>query len=226
MKTLTISGSPRVSEGTKGAQGLRAKGHVPCVIYGGKEQVLFSAEERQFTKLVYTPEVHLVKLDVGGRQFEAIMGEIQFHKVNDKILHIDFVEVIPGKDVVMDIPVKLEGAAAGVKAGGKLIKKQRTVKVKGPVNKIPDNITLNVEPLNIGSAIKIGDVKIDGLQLLDKPQNTIVSVQITRNVVEEPKAAAATPAAGAAAAATPAAGAAAAKAGAPAAAAKKPDAKK
>lgn len=224
MKTLTISGSPRVSEGTKGAQEARRQGQVPCVIYGGKEQVLFSAEASQFNKLVYTPDIHLVKLDVGGRQFDAIMGEIQFHKVNDKLMHIDFIELVPGKPIVMDVPVKVQGSAAGVKAGGKMQKKYRTLKVKGLVDKMPENITLNVEKLEIGDSIRVRDIKIDGLQLLDKPENTVISVQVTRNVVEEevkPAAtAAATPAAGAAAA--PATGAAAPKAD----AAKKPEAKK
>ena len=229
MKTVSISGSPRVNVGKKDAQLMRRQGLIPCVIYGGKEQVHFSAPEAQFKNLVYTPEVHTVKLDVDGRQFDAFMKEIQFHRVTDKILHIDFLEIIPGKHVIMDIPVKFEGSPVGVKEGGKLLKKMRTVKIKGPIEKMPDHITLNVQPMNIGDTIKVSDLKYDGLTFLDTSNNTIVAVRITRNVVEEAAPAIATTAgAPVAGAAAPAAGAAAPAAGAPAAgaAAKKPEGKK
>ncbi|HVA97884.1 MAG TPA: 50S ribosomal protein L25/general stress protein Ctc [Bacteroidia bacterium] len=223
MKTVSISGSPRVNVGKKDAKALRNEGRVPCVIYGGKEQLHFSALEKDFKPLVYSPDVHSVKLDIGGNIKEAILQEIQYHKIKDHILHVDFLEVIPGKSVVMNLPVKTKGNSAGVKAGGKLNKKLRTLKVRGLVENIPEDITLDVEALEINDSIKVGDIKIKGLELLDAPNVTVVAVQVTRAVVEEvkPAAGAATPAAGAAAA-TPAAGAAAA----PKADAKKPDAKK
>ena len=127
MKSVSISGSPRVNVGKKDAKALRRQGQVPCVLYGGKEQIHFSTPERDFVKLVYSPDIHLVKLDVGGHNYDAIMQEIQFHKLSDKINHIDFREVIPGKPVVVNLPVKVEGNAVGVRAGGKLHKKMRTL---------------------------------------------------------------------------------------------------
>ncbi|MEO6882759.1 MAG: 50S ribosomal protein L25/general stress protein Ctc [Bacteroidia bacterium] len=227
MKSVSISGSPRVDVGKKDAKALRNEGRVPCVIYGGTEQVHFSVIEKDFKNLVYSPDVHSVKLDVDGKKFEAIMQEVQFHKIKEQILHVDFLQVLPGKPVVMNLPVKTKGNAAGVKAGGKLNTKLRSLKVRGLVQDVPDDITLDVESLELNQAIRVADIKIKGLELLDAPNVTVVSVQITRAVVEEakPAAGAAAPAAGAAA---PAAGAAAPKAGAvaPKADAKKPDAKK
>lgn len=215
MKTVSISGSPRANVGKKDAQELRRKELVPCVIYGGKEQVHFSAPEKQFKHLVYTPEVNLVKLDVGGKEYNAILHDIQFHRLSDKIIHVDFMEIVPGKPVTMNIPVKTKGNSEGVKAGGKLLKKMRTLKVRGVAEKMPDEITFDVTNLNIGDSIKVSDVKLDGLSVMDEPTSTIVAVRVTRNVAEEtPAAGAAAPAAGAAA---PAAGAAA-----PAAAGAKP----
>lgn len=222
MKTVSISGSPRANVGKKDAKEMRRQGLVPCVIYGGKEQIHFTAPELSFKNLVYSPDALLVKLDVGGRQFDAIMQDIQFHKLKDSIQHIDFLEVIPGKPVVMNIPVKFEGTAPGVRAGGKLIQKLRTLKVRGQADKLPEYITLNIDKLEIGSSIKVADIKMKELQLLDAENITIVSVNVTRNVVEEAKPAAA--AAPAAAAKAPAA--AVGKAEAPAAAAAKPAPKK
>ena len=232
MKTVSISGSPRANVGKKDARDLRRQGMVPCVLYGGTEQLYFSVHENNLTKLVYTPDVFVVKLDIGGKQADAIMKEIQVHRVNEKLSHIDFLEIIPGKDVVMDIPVKLEGTAIGVKEGGRLIKKHRTLKMRGPVEKMPDAITLNIEPLKIGDSVKVSDVKVAGIVLLDEPNNTVVGVRVTRLVVEETPVAVATqgatPVAGAAAPAVAGAAApAAAGAAAPAKdAAKKPEGKK
>src|SRR4051812_11637887 len=110
MKTVSISGSPRAGVGTKDAKALRSQGLVPCVIYGGKEQIHFAAAEPQFKNLVYTPDAHRVTLDVGGKQYDAIMQEIQFHRLSEKIMHVDFIEVVPGKPVVLDIPVKISGS--------------------------------------------------------------------------------------------------------------------
>lgn len=221
MKTIQISGSARTEKGKKGANDLRRKGHVPCVVYGGKEVIHFSAPEPAFKNLVYTPDALKVEIDVEGKKFNAIMQDIQFNKVSDKIQHIDFIELVPGKSVVMSLPVKTTGTAPGVREGGKLLKKMRTVKVKGAIEKIPGEVSLSIDKMQIGDSIRVGDIKIDGLEMLDKNNMTVIAVRVTRAVEEEaPVAAAAAPAAGAAAA--PAAGAAA-----PAAdAAKKPEAKK
>lgn len=172
MKTQSISGSTRTSIGKKDTVTLRKEGKVPCVVYGGKEQVHFSALEKDFRKLVYTPEVHLIKLEVNGKQIDAIFKEIQYHPVTDSILHVDFMEVLPDKPIVMQLPVKLEGTAVGVKEGGKLLNKLPKVLVKGLISKIPGVINLNIESLKIGDTIRIKDFKHDGLTFLHE-QNEI-----------------------------------------------------
>jgi large subunit ribosomal protein L25 len=203
MKSVAISGSPRANVGKKDAKALRVKGQVPCVLYGGKEQVRFSVDERVFKNLYYTPEVNTVEIDLGGTKHTGVLKEVQLHPVTDRILHADFLEVVAGKPVTVSLPVKLEGNATGVRAGGKLIRKMRKLSVRGPIEKMPDAITIDVTNLEIGAAIRVEDMNIDGLTFLDSPNGTIVTVRVTRNVVEE-AAPAAAPAA-AKAAATPAA---------------------
>lgn len=225
MKIVSLSGSPRANVGKKDAAQLRRKGQIPCVLYGGKEQVHFSADERAFKNIIYTPDVCFVDLDLNGKKAKAMLQEAQFHKVNDRLIHVDFLEIVEGKAVTIGIPVKLHGQAEGVKAGGRLVLSHRKVKVKGPAEKIPAQLDLNIEKLVIGKSITFGDVKLEGLEVLGAKDSAIVSVSVTRAVEEE------TPAAGATteAAATTAEGAAkteAPKADAKAADAKKPEAKK
>jgi large subunit ribosomal protein L25 len=209
MKTLTLSGSQRAKMGRTNANSLRKEGKVPCILYGGKDILHFEAVEKDFKPLVFTPDVHMIKLDVGGKQVDAIMQDIQFHPVTDRILHVDFLEVVGDKPVVMEIPVKLIGTSVGVKEGGKLLKKLNRIRVKAPISKIPGTIDLNIEPLKIGDYIRIKDLKYDGVTFLHEQSVTVVAVKVTREVVEvvTPAAAAAAAVAGAPAA-TPAAGAA------------------
>lgn len=198
MKTVSISGSLRSNVGTKDARALRAQGLIPCVIYGGKEQIAFAAEATQFKPLVYTSDAHIVKLDVGGQKYDAVMQEIQFHKVTDKILHVDFLQVVPNKPVTMELPIKITGNSPGVRAGGKLQRKLRALKVSGATDKMPESIEIAIDKLEIGDTIKVGDLKRDGIKFLNDPNVSVVAVRITRNVVEEtPAAAAAAPAAAA-----------------------------
>lgn len=219
MKSLTIAGAGRKDMTKSGIKKLRNDGNVPCVIYGGKENIHFYAPILSFKKLVYTPEVHTVNLQVEGKEYNAIMREIQFHPVNDRIMHIDFIEFSQDSPVTINIPVHISGNSEGVKQGGKLVVKVRTVKVKALPAQLPDRIELTIDHLMIGDSIRIGDLKQDGVTFLDSPNNVIVGVRVTRAVVEETPAAAATTAA-------PAAAAKAAPAAAPAAAAKAPAAKK
>ena len=211
MKTLTLTGSQRQTIGRTSSNSLRREGKVPCILYGGKDILHFEAIEKDFKQLVYTPDVHIIKLDVGGKKVDAIMQDIQFHPVTDKIQHVDFLEVISDKPVVMEIPVKLNGTASGVREGGQMLKKLSKVRMKGLISKIPGTIEINVEPLKIGDYIRIKDLNYDGITFLHEPAVTVVAVKTTRAVVEE------VPAATAAAAAV--AGAPAAVAGAPASAA-------
>lgn len=226
MKSLTISGSKRTDMTKSGIKKLRHSGNIPCVIYGGKEPIHFSAPVMSFKKLVYTPEVHTVNLDVEGQSFNAIMREIQFHPVNDSILHIDFMEFQQDSPVTIEIPVHVSGNSEGVKQGGKLIIKVRKVKVKALPADLPDSIKVNVDQLLIGDSIRIGDLKEKGVTFLDSPNNIIVGVRTTRAVVEETPVVAATTAAAAPAAAAGAKAAPAAPAAAKAPAAKAPAAKK
>ena len=226
MKTVSISGSPRASVGKKDAKALRANGNVPCTLYGGTEQINFFAPYNDFRHVVYTPEVNKVTVKVDGKEYETLVQEIQFHPVNDKIMHIDFLQLFPEKLVIIDIPVVITGSSAGVKAGGKMSIITRKLKLKALPANLPDFITIDITDLEIGQSRKVGDLNIPNVQLLDTPNRVVVAVNVTRAVVEEPKAAVATPAAGAVA---PAAGAAAPAAGAKApaaAAAKAPEKKK
>lgn len=210
MKSVSISGSLRANVGKKDAKALRAQDRVPCVLYGGKEQIAFSAPTIAFKPLIYTPNVHTVNLDLDGKKINAIVQEVQYHKINDKIIHIDFLEIVSGKPVVMNIPVKTKGNAPGVLAGGKLNKKLKTLRTKGLIEDMPDFIELDISKLEIGQGIRVGDINLKGITFLNAPNVTVVNVQVTRAVAEEPTAAAAAAAAGAAApAATPAAAAAA-----------------
>lgn len=172
-------------------------------MYGGKEQIHFSVPAADFKNLIYTPEVSTVNIDVEGKQFHAILQEAQFHKVSDHLLHVDFLEIVAGKPVVMNLPVKTTGTSPGVRAGGKLLKKLKTLKVKGLVEKMPDAIDIPIDNLEIGGSVRVSDLKEDGLTFLDAPNVTVISVQITRAVAAE-AAAAAAPAAPAAKAAAPA----------------------
>jgi len=205
MKSVSISGSPRANVGKKDATALRNSKHVPCVLYGGKEQVHFSVLAADFKNLIYTPEVNTVDLDISGKKYKAILQEAQYHKVNDSLLHVDFLEVVPGKAVVMNIPVKTTGTSPGVRNGGKLNRKLKTLRVKGPVEKMPDSINIAIDSLEIGMSVRVADIKIDGLTMLNAENVTVVNVQVTRVVAEEVTAAAATTAAPAAAAAATAA---------------------
>lgn len=216
MKTLTLSGSQRTALGKKGTHSLRKEGKVPCILYGGKDVLHFEAIEKDFKPLVYTPDIHLIKLDVGGKQVDAILKDIQFHPITDSIMHVDFLEVISDKPVVMEVPVRFNGTSAGVREGGQMLKKLTRIRVKGLISKIPGTIEVDVTPLKIGDYIRIKDLAYDGITFQHEQAVTIVAVKTTRAVVEEvtPAAAAAAAVAGA-----PAAGAPAAVPGAPAAAA-------
>lgn len=202
MKTVQLSGSPRANVGKTDAAALRAQGLVPCVIYGGGEQIHFSADARHFKDIIYTPETNLVNIEVSGKSYRTVLQEAQFHRIKDTLIHADFLLVSDDKPITVKLPVKTVGQAEGVKAGGKLNVKMRKLKVRGLVSKLPEVIELNIESLAIGKSISAGDINIDGITLLHPKNISIVSVDTTRAaVVEEAPAAAA----GATAAKTPAA---------------------
>jgi large subunit ribosomal protein L25 len=208
MKTVSLSGSPRANVGKTDANALRAEGRVPCVIYGGGEQTHFSADERHFKDIIYTPDTNLVEIELDGKKYRTVLQEAQFDRITDKLIHADFLKVTDDKPVTVQLPVKAIGQAQGVKDGGKLVVKMRKLKVRGLISKMPEKIELNVEKLGIGKSISAGDIHIDGLAILHPKNISVVSVQTQRAAVEEAAATTTTAATttAATAAATPAAG--------------------
>jgi large subunit ribosomal protein L25 len=203
MKSIEIAGAKREGLAKKDTKSIRNSERVPCLLYGGSENIHFSVPVLDLRHLVYTPQVYIVKLNIDGNTYEAVMSEIQTHPISDQLLHIDFIEVNAEKPITIDIPVSITGASEGVKQGGKLVTKVRKLKVKALASDIPDSISVDVTPLNIGQDVRVGDLNFKGVQFLDSPNNIIVGVRVTRNVVETPaeaaKAAAPAPAKAAAA---------------------------
>lgn len=185
MKTYDIKGVRRESISKQEVKALRADEMVPCVLYGGKEPVHFSAEASAFKGLVYTPEVHMVKVDIDGQTFMATLQDVQFHPVSDKIIHVDFLQVSDDKPVTMSIPVRLTGASEGVKMGGKLVTKVRRLKMRALPKDLPDEVSLDITNLKIGGNIRVRDMEMKGVTFLDSPTNVIVTVRMTRNVAAE-----------------------------------------
>ena len=183
MKSVSISGSSRTNVGKKDATALRNAKQVPCVLYGGKEQVHFSVLAADFKNLIYTPEVHTVDLNISGKKFNAILQEAQFHALTDDLLHVDFLEIVAGKPVTMNIPIRTTGTSPGVRNGGKLVRKLKSLKVKGPVEKMPDSVDIAIDTLEIGQGVRVGDIKLNGLTILNAASITAISVQVTRAAV-------------------------------------------
>ena len=185
MKTLAINVKERGNVGKTNTRALRNQGNVPCVLYGGEKQVTFYAHENDFRKLVYTPDTFVVELDIDGTVTKAIMQDIQFHPVTDKILHIDFLEVFDNKAITVSIPVNLNGTAIGVKNGGNLMFRRSKIITKGLVANLPNSIELNIEHLNIGMFTYIKDITVEGCELIAPGNSVVVGVKTARAVVEE-----------------------------------------
>ena len=180
MKTLEIAVKRRADLGKTSTKALRNEANVPCVMYGGDQNHHFYAHENSFLKLIYTHQAHLVDLDIEGEKHTAILQEIQFHPVTDKVIHIDFVEVSDDKPVVMHIPIELIGNSSGVKAGGKLRQKRRNLKVKGFAKNLPDHLDVDITNIEIGQVVKVGDLSYPDIQLLDPHRSMVVSVISSR----------------------------------------------
>ncbi len=182
MKTYELKGEIRSDFGKKAARSFRKEGLIPCVVYGGhgEENINFVVKNNDVLKLVYTPDVYLVNLDLGTKKFKAILKDLQFHPVTDNILHIDFLHVFDDVPVVIEIPVKLHGLAAGVKSGGKLSLDLRKLKVRGYADKLPEYLSINVEKIQLGKSIQVGELKFDDLELLTPSNAVVCRVQLTR----------------------------------------------
>jgi large subunit ribosomal protein L25 len=191
MKSIAMFGYLRDGVGKSSTKVIRNEGKVPCVLYGGgRESINFSMYSADFKQLVYTPSTFKVKLEIDGKEYRAILKDMQFHPVNDSILHADFQEIDENKEVIIGVPVKLVGNSVGVRAGGKLTIKQNKLNVKSLPKHLPDFIEINIDNLEIGKAIKVGEVKVENMILLDSPNNPVVLVKTTRAAQEEAKAAA------------------------------------
>ena len=185
MKSLAISVKSRKNVGKSSTRALRNQGNVPCVLYGGEKQVCFYAHENEFRKLVYTPDVYIVELNIDGEVKRAIMQDIQFHPVTDKILHIDFLEVFDDKPVTVSIPVILKGLAIGVRNGGNLMFRRRKIITRGLPANLPDAIEINIEDVKIGQFIYIKDISVDGCEFLAPDNSVVVGVKTARGAVED-----------------------------------------
>jgi large subunit ribosomal protein L25 len=180
MQTIEIKATKRESLGKTATKELRKSGGVPSVIYGGKDVVHFHAAENELRKLINTPNVYLIKLNIDGTVYDAVIKDLQFHPVSDSLLHIDFLHLAEGKPVIIEIPVKLEGLAEGVKAGGKLTLEQRKLRVKGLAKDLPDVLKINISSLGLGKGIQVGALSFPNLELLNAKNSVVVSVKLTR----------------------------------------------
>jgi large subunit ribosomal protein L25 len=210
MKTITIEGQLRTGTGKKAARQLRSQGLVPGVIYGGTQEINFAAPVLAFKSIVYTPEFQIADIQVDGKSYKCILKDLQFDKVSDSLSHVDFLELVQDKAVIATIPVKFTGAAQGVKDGGRLITKVKSLKIKTLPQHLKENIEVDITNLQLNGNIRVEDVNEPNYEILNSPRIPIASVVMTRQLKQEE-------------AAAPAAGA---KAPAAAAAAKAPAAKK
>ena len=184
MKSITIQGTKRESVGKKSTKALRDAELVPCVVYGGAETLNFSAEERSFKGLVYTPDAHTVSIEVDGQTIPAVLQDIQFHPITDKILHADFYQLADDKPVVMEVPVRLTGRAKGVVSGGALRQSFRKLKLKALPANLPDEIVVDVTPLKIGNKLYVGDIKADGFTFMHPDNAVVVAVKMSRTAMK------------------------------------------
>ncbi len=185
MKSITIEGQLRTETGKKHARRLRSQGLVPGVIYGGSQEVNFSAPALAFKNLVYTSEFQLANINVDGKTYSCILKDIQFDKVTDALTHLDFLELVENKAVIATIPIKYTGSSIGVKNGGKLVTKMKSLKVKTFPRFLQENIEVDLTELDINQNVRVEDVKNDNFEILNSPRIPIASVVMTRQLRQE-----------------------------------------
>lgn len=185
MKSVEIQGNVRTDVGSKYAKAERKAGNVPCVVYGGEAPIHFSAPTLAFKGLVYTAEAKTATITVGDATVEAVIQDIQFHPVTDQLMHIDFMQLVEGKPVTMDIPVVLNGQARGVLAGGKLKTILRKLSIRAVPGQFPESIELDINNLRIGKSIRVSDVPAEGFEILNADTAVIVTVKKARGAVED-----------------------------------------
>ncbi|MGN7721165.1 50S ribosomal protein L25 [Chitinophaga sp. 22620] len=189
MKTITIEGQLRSEFGKQATRLLRSEEKVPCVIYGGAETVSFSAPATAFKNLVYTSEFQLAEIKVDGKTFRCIMKDLQFDTVTDELTHVDFLELVEDKKVVATLPLKLTGQSIGVKGGGKLVVKMKSLKVKALPKDLRESLEVDITNLDLNENIRVEDVKAEGVEILNSPRIPVASVVMTRQLKQEEAAA-------------------------------------
>lgn len=180
MQTIELNGQPRAASGKKENNILKRDGRIPCIIYGGGENIHFSVCAKEVKSIIYTPNSYIIHLNIDGKTETVVMREVQYHPVYEQILHIDFYRITPGKPLTIDVPVKLVGNSDGVKQGGKLALAKRKVRVSALEENLPDSIDIDVTTLGLGKSIFVSDVKIDNLSILTPATTAICAVRMTR----------------------------------------------
>lgn len=180
MKTVKISVEKREKISKPETRRLRKEEMVPCVMYGGEKNYHFYTHQNNFLKVVYSPEVHLIEIDMQGEKHKGLIQDIQFHPVTDKILHIDFIEVFDEIPVIATIPIRLEGVSIGVKNGGRMRQRRRYLKVKGLIQNMPEHLVIDITNMDINDTIKISDLDYPNLEILDPHQSMVLSVVSSR----------------------------------------------
>ena len=184
MKTFALSANVRETNKIAN-RALRNQGKVPCVLYGGEKQVYFSAKENDLNKLVNTPDVYLLNIDIDGETYQAIVQDIQFHPLTDRIVHVDFLQVFDDKEVTVNIPINFIGTPIGVRNGGNLLVRKRAIKTRAIPANLPDAIDINIEELKIGKFLYIGDIRDEKYTFLAGDKSVIVGVKTARGAIED-----------------------------------------
>ena len=197
MKSINVKGTARTATGKKATRDIRKAGCIPCNLYGEAKgenglpvAYSFTVTQEEVRKLVYSPDIYSVNLNIEGKECKAVMKELQFHPVTDKLLHIDFYEITEEKPIVMEVPIKLNGLAEGVKAGGKLAASVRKLKVRAPYTSIPERLNIDVTHLGLGKTIKVAELSFKGLELVTSPSVVVCQVKMTRSALSAAAAAA------------------------------------
>ena len=185
MKIASLSGSSRENVGKKGASALRAANQVPGVLYGGKTQTHFAVDEVKLSKLVINPDVFAIELDIDGTSIKCIIQEVQFHPVTDRIVHIDLLEILDGKEIKVNLPLISEGTAKGVINGGRMVTLFRRVPVQGLFENLPDALTADVSPLKIGDNLRVSDLSVEGCRILLNESVLLFACKVTRAALSE-----------------------------------------
>ena len=180
MQTITLSGSNRENVGRSDAKATRKAGMVPCIVYGGTNQISFSVNEKALNKIVFSPFVYLIHLNINGEEKKVLIKDTQFHPVNDRVIHVDFIELLPGKMVKIALPLKVEGNSLGVAKGGAKIVHFRKIRLMASLETLVDAITCNISSLEIGDKIRVKDLEANGLTILEEPNAVVVAIESSR----------------------------------------------